>query len=106
MQTTRPPFPPPPYTAPQPLRRRLRLLAWLGRDLKPTDIIIAILALLGAFGFVNPIRRISALETRVSGLEESQRFTNYLLCVQIRRNDPAGVPPGCAPVLDSKERPK
>lgn len=91
----------PPFT-PDTSRRR-RIPEWLTRDLGLKDVILLALAILGAYGFVNPLRRISVLEEKVSGLEENSRFTNYLLCVQIRRNDPAGVPPGCAPVFEERK---
>ncbi len=99
--STRPPFPAYTGQAPQPLRKR-RVPEWMTRDLSLKDLVLLALAILGAYGFVNPLRRISVLEVKVSGLEESQRFTNYLLCVQIRRTDPAAVPPGCDPILAAK----
>ena len=35
---------------------------------------------------------------RTTTLEENQRFTHYMLCMQFRRWDPAAVPPGCEAV--------
>lgn len=101
-QSTRPPFPPYTGQSPQPLRRRPRWPEWLTRDVKPKDAVLFILAALAALGFTNPIRRITALETRVSGLEEAQRFTNYMLCVNARRTDPASAPPDCAPLIEAR----
>lgn len=49
--------------------------------------------------------RITHLERRVDTLETQQSFTNYLLCVQLRRTDPAAVPPDCAPIFQSRVRP-
>lgn len=76
---------------------------WLTRDVSPKDVVLFIIAALMALGFSNPIRRIAALETRVGGLEESQRFTNYLLCTQLRRTDPAATPSDCVPVFESRK---
>lgn len=75
---------------------------WLTRDVSFKDVVLFVIAALMALGFTNPMRRIAALETKVSGLEENQRFTNYLLCVQFRRNDPAAIPPDCAPVFEAR----
>jgi hypothetical protein len=84
---------------------RSRLL----RFLVPKDAltVLAILAaLIAALGFSlnSPSKRIDALDVRLSRVEqrfdtiaEQQRFTNYMLCVMTRKNDPASVPPGCPP---------
>ncbi len=38
---------------------------------------------------------VAQLKSRVSNLEEAMDLVSYLLCVQIRRTDPASVPPKC-----------
>jgi hypothetical protein len=38
---------------------------------------------------------VNALRQRVSNVEEAVDLMSYLLCVQIRRADPAAVPPKC-----------
>lgn len=35
-------------------------------------------------------------------LQQSVRFLSYVVCVQIRRDDPAAAPPGCDPIIRSK----
>lgn len=68
-------------------------------------LIAAIIAALG-FSMNSPGRRIDALDVRVTRVElradssaENQRFANYMLCVLIRKSDPASVPPGCPPTV-------
>lgn len=39
--------------------------------------------------------RIASIEDRVGNVEEAMDLMSYLLCVQIRRTDPAAVPPKC-----------
>lgn len=39
-----------------------------------------------------------ALERRVDSLANQQQFTNYMLCVLVRRTDPLAVPATCSPV--------
>ena len=48
------------------------------------------------------VGRITSLERTVNGqgeqlrdLQEGVRLTNYIQCVELRRSDPAAVPPGC-----------
>lgn len=86
----------------------------LGRDIHLRDIgtiLVAIAALIGALGFVitSPGKRFDDYNTRLTRVElradsaaEQQRFANYMLCVLIRRSDPAAVPPGCAPITDPR----
>lgn len=93
----------PPYTgqSPKPLRER----PWwklFTRDIKPHEIILFVIAALGALGFVNPIRRISSLEDRVAKTEQDIGFIVYLQCVQLRRSDPTLLPPACAPIIESR----
>lgn len=85
-------------------RRRDRAWALLTKDVSPRDVLLFVIAALGAFGFVNPLRRISALESRASRIEQTIELTAYLQCVQMRRSDPTMLPPGCMPVLVSQER--
>lgn len=75
---------------------------WLTRDVSAKDVVLFLIAALMALGFTNPIRRISALEARAAKVETQLEFISYLQCVQIRRSDPAGVPPGCAPIIDAR----
>lgn len=35
-------------------------------------------------------------------LQESVRFLSYVVCIQIRRADPAAAPPGCDPIIRSR----
>jgi hypothetical protein len=101
----------PPYNpSSQRPRRRDRALALLTQDLKPRDVILAMAAIVVALGwtFNSPGKRLAAVEARITkneksidALTEQLRFTNYLQCVQLRRSDPAAVPPGCAPVIES-----
>lgn len=89
----------------------------LGRDVHLRDIgtiLVAIAALIGALGFVvtSPGKQIEAINVRVTRVElradsaaEQQRFANYMLCVLIRRSDPAAVPPGCAPITGPRSVP-
>lgn len=102
---------PPPYT-PESDRRRRRMPDWLTKDIKPRDVGLGILAILVALGwtFTSPNRRIAAVEARVtanekaiSTLAEQQRFTNYMLCVNARRTDPASAPPDCAPIIEARK---
>ncbi len=92
----------PPAFTPESDRRRGRLVVWLTKDISPRDLMLFLVAALAAFGFVNPFHRITVLETRVNGLEEQQRFTNYMLCSMSRRVDPAGAPPECMPIIERK----
>lgn len=69
-------------------------------------IVAAIIAALG-FSLNSPSKRIDALDVRLSRVEqradsaaEAQRFANYMLCVLIRKTDPASVPPGCPPTTE------
>lgn len=75
------------------------------------DFVIAVLAILAALGWsINtPGKRIDALDVRVTRTErrtdtlaEAQRFTNYMLCVNARRNDPASAPPDCVPIIEAR----
>lgn len=38
----------------------------------------------------------------VRELRESVRFLTYVVCIQVRRQDPAASPPGCDPIIQSK----
>lgn len=82
--------------------RAVRVPAWMTRDISLRDVILFVIAALAALGLSNPIKRIGALEQRVDGIEEQQRFTNYLLCVQIRRTDPSLAPKDCTPIIDER----
>lgn len=70
------------------------------------DVILFVIAVLASLGFVNPIRRLAAVEGRVDKLESKVEFNSYLQCVQLRRSDPTLLPPGCAPIIDRQERAK
>lgn len=105
---TRPAPPFPPYT---PLsRRRDRARAWISRT-TPHDVLLAILAILAGLGvsILTPGMRLTKLELRaervdrrIDTLAEQQRFTNYMLCVNARRTDPASAPPDCSPIIESR----
>jgi hypothetical protein len=94
------------------------LVGALSRKLTVKDLmtgLVAIAAVIGALGwsFSSPQKQISMLsvataarfdstnhrvganEHRLETLEEQQRFSNYMLCVLVRRSDPAAVPPDC-----------
>ena len=78
----------------------------LFRRLKPSEILSAVtlvVALVTALGWrftsiAEVEARVSTLERQVDSVTAGVRFTNYLLCVQLRRPDPAMLPAGCAPV--------
>lgn len=86
---------------------------WRGfwqRHLRPSEILA--LAILGGMVLtvvdrlrVNLEPRVIALEHRVDSLAGDLKFTNYMLCVQQRRTDPAAVPPDCAPIFQARARP-
>lgn len=90
-----------------------RFRSWLTRDTKPTDVVMAIAALLLALGFTvsTPAQgakllaaRVSVTETRLDRLESKVEFNSYLQCVQFRRSDPTMLPTGCAPIILNQER--
>lgn len=92
--------------------RRSRARAFLTKDLSAKDVILFLFAAIIALGwrFSSPSSRIAALEVRVlaaekeiSALAEGQRFTNYMLCVNARRTDPASAPPDCAPIIEERK---
>lgn len=102
-----PPFPP--YDA---TTRRAKARAMLARPLGWKELGLGVLAILAALGWTitSPGRRLDKLDTRMARTEsrvdtlfDQQRFTNYLLCVQIRRTDPLAVPPDCAPIIESRK---
>lgn len=91
-----------------PTSDRSRLLRFLvPKDaLTVVAIAAAIIAALG-FSLNSPSKRIDALDIRLTRVElradsaaEAQRFANYMLCVLIRKTDPASVPPGCPPTTE------
>jgi hypothetical protein len=49
--------------------------------------------------------RVNNVSARVDTLYQKADFTNYLLCVQIRRTDPASTPPGCDPLIQTWRHP-
>lgn len=90
--------------------RRSRTRELFARTMTLRDVLLAILATIAALGWTitSPGRRIAMVETRVTAAEkdigtlsEAQRFTNYMLCMNARRTDPASAPPGCDPIIES-----
>lgn len=109
MSETRLAAPFPPYGPPS---RRDRALTILSRPLTLKDLVLGLVGILVALGWTvtTPGKRIDKLEARVTHVEktvdtlsEQQRFTNYMLCVNARRTDPASVPPDCAPVIEARK---
>lgn len=96
-----------------------RLWHYLRSDLKLRDVLVAIAAVILALGFTFTTprsqirqlraadsaldRRVTANEKEIAGLREQQRFTNYMLCVNARRTDPASAPPDCIPLIDARK---
>lgn len=97
---------------------RRRLTAFFTKDVTIKDIVFAVAGLVAALGFSinSPNKRIDALvvnlagattridhaERRIDTLAEAQRFTNYMLCVNARRTDPASAPPDCVPIIEAR----
>lgn len=91
-----------------------RTLDFFTRDLTARDVataLVGLAAMIAAFGWTinSPGKQIRALDTRVTQAEhridtlaEQQRFTNYMLCVNARRTDPASAPPDCTPIIDAR----
>jgi hypothetical protein len=46
--------------------------------------------------------RITANTKRIEALESRLTLTNYMLCVQLRKNDPASLPSDCSPIFDAR----
>lgn len=44
-------------------------------------------------------------ERRIDRLEQRDDFTSYLLCVVLRRSDPAAVPNECGPIISARRVP-
>jgi len=42
---------------------------------------------------------------RIRALETASHFQSYLVCVQLRRTDPAALPPDCTPIIQSRGTP-
>lgn len=107
---TRMPTPFPSYD-PSSQRRRDRARAFFSKPVGWKHVGMFIIACLAALGWTinTPGKRLDALdarvlrtEKRIDTLAEQQRFTNYMLCVNARRTDPASVPPDCAPVIEAR----
>lgn len=90
--------------------RRDRTRAWLA-GVSAKDILVGLLAILAALGFTvnTPGKKLDALDVRVTHSErridtlaEAQRFTNYMLCVNARRTDPASAPTDCTPIIEAR----
>lgn len=78
---------------------------WRSRRFRMSDLgsLFAILAgVLTLVAWVD--QRVANVEHRVDAIEKQMELTNYILCVNARRNDPASAPPRCSIVL-SKEAP-
>lgn len=41
---------------------------------------------------------IATYGNQLRDLQEGQRFQQYLMCIQLRRTDPAALPPECTPI--------
>jgi hypothetical protein len=80
--------------------------AWLRpeRILALATLIAGTLVLLG-YRRVDLEPRVSLLESRVDRLERGLELLMYMQCVQLRRTDPAALPPGCEPVIQARGRP-
>ncbi|MFI5228386.1 MAG: hypothetical protein ACHQWU_04910 [Gemmatimonadales bacterium] len=94
------------YTAEHEARQQRRQPVW-----KWPVTLLAILALAAtaadALGYrrttVNDLdSRVTLVEKRVDSLAHRLELTNYMQCVEMRRNDPSALPSDCAPIFEAR----